>query len=758
MQIKQEENILLSSQQHDRKQFSLGDASIILMLLTKQYSNPIKTLTQEYISNARDANREVGSKQKIKIVLPTNFRPILEIRDYGPGITPERMANVFVKIATSTKRDDNTQTGGFGIGAKSAWAYTDKFNIITYVDGYKRSYVAHYTTNPQKGGLKEAYLDQLKDTNGQLEIPTDEENGTVIQIPIKLNNLREFTTAVEQTLYFWKDEEYPEVYNTLDGEHLSPVELSRPAINSTIENLVLFQDLKGVNRQLNSPSKLLIVIDGISYRIPPSWCSMSYIGYQDRLKGKDNDDYIPTLYDSIREDCALIFDIGEIHISPTREGIIENEENKLKISQCSKKILDAMTLEATTMINSIKEYEDLQNFSNYISKYGSRLQDMLLKKLPTSLGIYKIDIQRRLIAVSNTFSNREFSLWTASGRQVEKSFFEKSCSKAENLTIPLKPSSTSIPAKHILLFDSSKMSEAVLKRRLKQFLIEKGFRSIVCIEFAASKLDSNYDEKLFNETIECLRKDFICINEVDIPKAVTVPTSKKAVKKTIGKDTLNVHTVDPSGGLECLEIKLDQGINILYLPYSEMDEFSRKQLGFVGEIVKKSISLSKSSERFIFGFIADGWLNKYKQSTKNIYTLIEFKETEYFKEIEKIIKKNNLKREFNDMKSYSHINLFSKLGSFTEDNLNNLEDKLLKKAILASIEIESIPDLYIRAHIPEWSCPITDSDVELSELRESAKYLIDYLKGSNSIVKAAIGYSSINTTELVDYINFLHNK
>ena len=83
------------------------------------------------------------------------------------------MENVFVLYGASTKRENNSQTGGFGIGAKSAWAYTDSFTVITFVDGIKRSYVAHVGAN------KNGRVDLIS------EEKTNEPNGTLISILVR---------------------------------------------------------------------------------------------------------------------------------------------------------------------------------------------------------------------------------------------------------------------------------------------------------------------------------------------------------------------------------------------------------------------------------------------------------------------------------------------------------------------------------------------------------------------------------------------
>ena len=115
--------------------FAIGNLGFILSTLRdKMYSNPVKTICREISCNARDAHREVGTPElPIEIHLPYRFDSNFKIKDFGPGISPSRMSNVFIRYGNSTKNDSNTETGGFGLGAKTPFAYSDQFSIVTIV-------------------------------------------------------------------------------------------------------------------------------------------------------------------------------------------------------------------------------------------------------------------------------------------------------------------------------------------------------------------------------------------------------------------------------------------------------------------------------------------------------------------------------------------------------------------------------------------------------------------------------------------------
>ena len=177
--------------------FDIGDKRVILEILRgKMYSNPIQTICQEIMSNALDAHREVG-KDSIPIVvkIPNKLEPDFYIKDFGLSISPERMSDVYIKYGASTKRDDNTQKGGFGLGCKSPFSYTDSFSVVcvTQEEGQRvrRQYIAHIDAS----GLGEMTCVS--------EEVTTEETGTTVIITPKEGDYALFSEQVMRAATFW---------------------------------------------------------------------------------------------------------------------------------------------------------------------------------------------------------------------------------------------------------------------------------------------------------------------------------------------------------------------------------------------------------------------------------------------------------------------------------------------------------------------------------------------------------------------------
>jgi len=191
---------IITSEQFKEASFSIRsmDMGVILEILrSKMYSNPIASICQEIASNARDANREVGHRKRpIKIsIVNSLFRQNeldLVIEDEGPGISPERMNDIYIYYGASTKRDSNTQTGCFGLGAKLPFSYTDSFSIVTRHNQIKYTYQAVVEGN-KSGKVLLIHSE-----------PTTEFNGTSIIIPVQRRDEEEFSLESHRATFFWK--------------------------------------------------------------------------------------------------------------------------------------------------------------------------------------------------------------------------------------------------------------------------------------------------------------------------------------------------------------------------------------------------------------------------------------------------------------------------------------------------------------------------------------------------------------------------
>ena len=301
MKLDETRPYLETSGEMEEQFFSIQDQGMIFDILrNKMYSNPILAICREISCNARDAQREVGASDiPIHIHLPNNLEPYYKVKDFGPGISPDRMSNIFIKYTASTKRDDNVQTGGFGLGAKTPFSYSDSFSIITNHNGVQYNYSCN--------------IDETKVGKLMLmsESPTKEKNGTEIIIPVQPKNFNEFNTWTEQACRHWE---------------------VKPIIKG---GTVVWQEqkkvLEGVQWAITANTSwnknILAVIDGIEYPIDLA----ALRKYADAK-----------LMDIIRGNIIMYFGVGELSLSASREQVYLDEKTQKRIGGKLKIIFDEL--------------------------------------------------------------------------------------------------------------------------------------------------------------------------------------------------------------------------------------------------------------------------------------------------------------------------------------------------------------------------------------------------------------------------------
>lgn len=152
-----------------------NDPVLMGILSTGLYGNPMRTMIQEVMFNAWDAHR-MGNCQDKPIDIYINDTSGLIVRDYGPGINPVDMVPIYCIYGNSTKRKDEALTGGFGLGSKSPYAYTDSFTVTSHHDQTKSMYVMNRVSEENGGGPGMSPIIE--------GVPTSE-TGLMVTIPLK---------------------------------------------------------------------------------------------------------------------------------------------------------------------------------------------------------------------------------------------------------------------------------------------------------------------------------------------------------------------------------------------------------------------------------------------------------------------------------------------------------------------------------------------------------------------------------------------
>lgn len=115
-----------------------SSAEFFNILSSTLYKDQILAVAREVLCNAWDAHIEAGVTDKpVEITLTDNK---IIVKDFGKGIHRDDIGPIYGTYGGSTKKNDGTQTGGFGLGCKAPFAYTDHFEVTSSHEGVKTIY------------------------------------------------------------------------------------------------------------------------------------------------------------------------------------------------------------------------------------------------------------------------------------------------------------------------------------------------------------------------------------------------------------------------------------------------------------------------------------------------------------------------------------------------------------------------------------------------------------------------------------------
>lgn len=303
-------------------------ATMVFQMFTKNiYSNPIGTVVREITSNCFDSHVEAGIKAPVLIKKSfddqTNTHYISFI-DYGVGMSPDRIKNVYAVYFESTKRADNQQIGGFGIGAKSILAYKrptgygtgeydNSFYVITVYNGVKYYYcIVEGTDSPEISLLHEE--------------ETTEHNGTEVRIPVLEKDLDTFAKEMVRQLYYFEDIIFEGFENTRYGDTL-------------LNEYQIIHGKTFLYRGTEYSSTMHVCLGRVAYPIDYDVLGLNSRNY-----------YIPV---------AVKLEVGEINVTASREQL-DYSEHTIKVL---KKKLDEVKAEITQLL--IKQYENIVTLRDY---------------------------------------------------------------------------------------------------------------------------------------------------------------------------------------------------------------------------------------------------------------------------------------------------------------------------------------------------------------------------------------------------------
>lgn len=391
---------IIRTGEFQEQRFGVGDLSVLLDILrSKMYSNSVKALCQEIMSNGRDAHREVGKQDiPIEVKIPNEIDPTFYVKDFGPGITPDRMANIFILYGMSTKRDDDTQTGGFGLGAKTPFAYTDTFTVtsITPEDEYvDNDGETRYNVMVRREYI--AYIDETKIGSMSLVASriTDEPQGTKVALVSQRQDFYNFKTWVRHTALYWQ---------TIEGEPLpiikgcSDWDWNLPNKETEGENWFL----ENKSDKYSYTKDISAIIDGIQYPINVQHLNLDYNSPESKI---------------LNYSLRLMFGVGEINITANREEIDYSKKSTTDIIKARLKlILNELQEKLNAKIeDAISYWEAKCLWNQYSQEYNGVITSAVWKGIEidsNSIMLRKHDCTAFLFSIRNDgyISRREVAV------------------------------------------------------------------------------------------------------------------------------------------------------------------------------------------------------------------------------------------------------------------------------------------------------------------------------------------------------------
>lgn len=176
---------------HTAAKFKITNHSELFRLLSDTlYQDKKLAVVREVLCNAWDAHIVAGKEDTPVQVECTPNK--LVIRDFGPGISDTEIVDIYCSLMGSTKIEQDNQTGGFGLGSKAPFAYTDFFTVISRYRG-KQSIYALSRGSLESEGVPEIRLMSQSDTT---------DTGLEVHIPVgSIEDARVFESNVRRVAW-----------------------------------------------------------------------------------------------------------------------------------------------------------------------------------------------------------------------------------------------------------------------------------------------------------------------------------------------------------------------------------------------------------------------------------------------------------------------------------------------------------------------------------------------------------------------------
>lgn len=179
--------------------FAIANSAHAFKVLSNgMYKDKIAAIIRELTCNGDDSHTAAGVQAEVIVTLPHYLNSTFSVEDFGLGLSKEQIMgtdevdSIYTTYFSSQKNQTNALIGGFGLGSKTPFAYTDSFTVISRYNGVETSYLMYLQNS-------------LPNVNIVSEKPTTQRNGVKVCMDVKAQDFAEFQRkAIQQLSWFPK--------------------------------------------------------------------------------------------------------------------------------------------------------------------------------------------------------------------------------------------------------------------------------------------------------------------------------------------------------------------------------------------------------------------------------------------------------------------------------------------------------------------------------------------------------------------------
>lgn len=279
----------------------LFNSKMVQLLSDSLYSDKILAIVRELSTNAYDSHVENNNQDvPFEVHLPTWNNPFFSIRDFGTGMSPERIDLVYRYYGGSDRTESNDFVGGMGLGSKSPFCYNTKsFTIDSWWND------KHYCYSAYIGEDGIPCIAQLSETY------SDEPTGVCITVPVSKDDNNGFYDAARKIYAYFP------IKPNFTGFNIVP-----ECPEYVLTSVSGFWKLRTVPRQQRyDKSNANIIMGNVRYPINI-----------DKVEKNDSDDSLSNM------PVDIFVDIGFLSVDIGRENLSYDNRTKVRIKNLFKKI------------------------------------------------------------------------------------------------------------------------------------------------------------------------------------------------------------------------------------------------------------------------------------------------------------------------------------------------------------------------------------------------------------------------------------